>query len=115
MLVSIYVFESVFGNDLVNIIKEFIDNPLKESREMRKHLLLRELCHIYDLYCVDTQKIVSKLNRRIYELTISSRRVAARRADEDIREIREIIEDLYCRMNSITDYELMKYKPRICL
>ena len=24
MLVSIYVFESVFGNDLVNIIKEFI-------------------------------------------------------------------------------------------
>ena len=39
MLVSIYVFESVFGNDLVNIIKEFIDNPLKESREMRKHLL----------------------------------------------------------------------------
>jgi hypothetical protein len=115
MLVSIYVFESVFGNDLVNIIKEFIEHPLKESRKMRKHLLLREICSIYDLYCVDTQKIVSKLNRRIYELTISSRRAAPRRDDEDIREIRDIIEKLYYHMNCVTDYELMKYKPRICL
>ena len=51
------MFLNKYFNDVLNEINQFIINPIKESIEIRKIFLLRELCNIYDNYCVFTQKI----------------------------------------------------------
>jgi hypothetical protein len=101
---ALYVFDSTFGSDVVNLMKEFTPHPFTESREMGDDLLLRELCSMYDNFCVNTQKRVKKLN-----ISMNSCRDFEFRQD-----IQESIADLYYDMNCVTDYQLMKFQPRVC-
>lgn len=100
----LYVFDSTFGSDVVNLMKEFTPHPFTESRETRDKSQLRELCKMYDNFCVDTQKRINRLNTSMDNC----------RDFEFRQDIRESIADLYYNMNCVTDYQLMKFQPRVC-
>ena len=101
---ALYVFDIKFGSDVVNLMKEFTPHPITESREMGDNVLLSELCNMYDNFCVYTQKKVKKLNTELSRC----------RNFEFQQDIRENIADLYYDMNCVTDYQLMKFQPRVC-
>ena len=103
MIKNSYVFEQVFGNDVLNEINQFIINPIKESIEIRNNSLLRELCNIYDNYCVFTQKKIRKLQKQLVNC----------KNYEFQQDIRESIADCHWNINCVTDYELMKFQPRV--
>ena len=101
---ALYVFDTKFGSDVVNLMKEFTPHPITESREIGHNILISEICSMYDNFCVHTQKKVSKLNVELSRC----------RDFEFQQDIREDIADLYYNMNCVTNYELMKFQPRVC-
>ena len=102
MIKNSYVFEQVFGNDVLNEINQFIINPIKESIEIRNNSLLRELCNIYDNYCVLLKKI-----RNLQKQLVNCKNY------EFQQDIRESIADCHWNINCVTDYELMTFQPRV--
>ena len=112
MLNPLYVFESLFGSDIVRNITEFTQNPFIESRITRVNAILNELDKVYDTFSLYTKREIKELYNDILKIQKKGKDISEIR--EDILEIHEDISDLYDELKNVSDYELMKFKPRVC-
>lgn len=97
MLNSVYVLANILNTDVLTHINEYIENPYTELKENYNTNINKIYAHFVNY----SMRKIEKINYSI---------IHSRDAEQN-DESRESINDIYDDMETITDLNLMKFKP----